>query len=366
MSDAVLEGVAPSRVEDLSGWACSPWSAAGSIAPRASSRSRSWWRARRTPCSRAGSAAATAMRRSTPKASCSRRGSTACSTSTPRVGSAALRGRRQPGRDPRGLPAARLVLPGHAGEQAREHRRRHRGSDVHGKNHHASGSTAASVEDFRMILASGELVTCSRHGEPGSLLGDPRRHGPHGHDRRGAPAPAPGGDGLDARRDQTRARDLDALLSLNEDDEKWEYAVAWIDCLAARAARWAARCCCAPTTRPAASSRGAAAAAPLEPPKPFRPEACRFMLPSRPVELVHRRGSSTRAIYRVHREGERLQACDGFFYRARLGVEGWNRIYGSARPAPVSGLPARGDGPRGAGGAARGLLERRSARRSWP
>ena len=35
-------------------------------------------------------------------------------------------------------------------------------ADVHGKNHHRSGSMAASVVDFRLVTAVGEILLCSR------------------------------------------------------------------------------------------------------------------------------------------------------------------------------------------------------------
>lgn len=196
-------------------------------------------------------------------------------------------------------------------------------ADVHGKNHHHSGSTAAFVEDFRMILASGEIVTCSREENPElfwATLG--------GMGLTGVVVEAR----LRLRRVETawmrvetrRARDLDAILALAESDADWEYAVAWIDCLArGRALGRSVLARGSHVTRDALPPR--AAAAPLAPPAGFAPSVP-FMLPSGLLNRWTMRAFNE-AVYRTQREGERLQTCDDYFYVLDR-VKGWNRIYG--------------------------------------
>jgi FAD/FMN-containing dehydrogenase len=44
-------------------------------------------------------------------------------------------------------------------------------NDVHGKAHHAQGSFEQSVDSFRILLASGDIVTASRHENPDLFYG---------------------------------------------------------------------------------------------------------------------------------------------------------------------------------------------------
>jgi decaprenylphospho-beta-D-ribofuranose 2-oxidase len=105
-------------------------------------------------------------------------------------------------------------------------------ADVHGKNHHADGSFADSLLDFRLLTAAGEMLHCSRTLNPQVFWA------------------TIGGMGLtgaivDARfrlRRVTSARltvtyqrtaNLDESLEAFADgDAGFNYSVAWIDCLA--------------------------------------------------------------------------------------------------------------------------------------
>lgn len=105
-------------------------------------------------------------------------------------------------------------------------------ADVHGKNHHVDGSFAAFLLDFRLLLANGDVLTCS-----------PARHA----DVFWATVGGMGLTGaiLDARIqlrpvesayvtvDYRRTRDLDeSLTEFARGDADHTYSVAWIDCLA--------------------------------------------------------------------------------------------------------------------------------------
>ena len=105
-------------------------------------------------------------------------------------------------------------------------------NDVHGKAHHADGCFSTCVESFRMLLANGEVVECSREANPRLFWG------------------TFGGMGLlgivlDAtirlrpiettffRQKAITARSMDELLdAIEENDALFPYSVAWIDSLA--------------------------------------------------------------------------------------------------------------------------------------
>ena len=104
-------------------------------------------------------------------------------------------------------------------------------ADVHGKNHHRSGSMAAALVDLRLLTASGEIVECSRERNAELFWA------------------TIGGMGLtgvvlDARLrlqrvetaylsvDYEKMPDLDSVLERSfESDRDYAYGVAWIDCL---------------------------------------------------------------------------------------------------------------------------------------
>ncbi|MGE0354829.1 MAG: FAD-binding protein [Gemmatimonadales bacterium] len=103
--------------------------------------------------------------------------------------------------------------------------------DVHGKSHHRDGSFSRHVLEFRLLTASGEILTCSRT-ENAELFW--ATHGGMGltgivTDLRLRLLPV---ESSYVVVDYDRAPDLDAALRLFHDsDDRYTHSVAWIDCL---------------------------------------------------------------------------------------------------------------------------------------
>lgn len=104
------------------------------------------------------------------------------------------------------------------------------GSDVHGKNHHVDGSFSNHIREMDVLLANGEIITCS-----------PTQHA----DLFEATC---GGMGLTGiitkvtfglkkietsfiRQKQIKANNLEHIIQLFEEYKHYTYSVAWIDCL---------------------------------------------------------------------------------------------------------------------------------------
>lgn len=103
--------------------------------------------------------------------------------------------------------------------------------DVHGKNHHRSGSIADHLIDFDLFTAAGTLVRCSREAQPDLFWATVGGMGLTGIITelrlRLAPVESPY-----LAVDYDRAENLDAALRLFDDDQRYTYSVAWLDCLA--------------------------------------------------------------------------------------------------------------------------------------
>ncbi|GAA2763452.1 FAD-binding oxidoreductase [Streptomyces paradoxus] len=198
------------------------------------------------------------------------------------------------------------------------------GADIHGKNHHVSGSFARHVLALELLTADGEIRTVI----PGTPLFDATA----------------GGMGLTGviltatirlqpvetslmSVDTERATDLDDLMArLAATDHRYRYSVAWIDLLARGAA-----------TGRAVLTRGDHAPLDALPARPRRdPLAFRTSrLPATPAilpegllsrttvglfnELWYRKAPRTRT--------GRLQRISAFFHPLD-GVPHWNRVYG--------------------------------------
>jgi hypothetical protein len=103
-------------------------------------------------------------------------------------------------------------------------------SDVHGKNHHSEGCFSEYVIEFKLMIETGDIITCSREENSGKFWS------------------TIGGMGLTGiiltakfrlkniqtayiRQESIKAENLDEIFRLFEESESWTYNVAWIDCL---------------------------------------------------------------------------------------------------------------------------------------
>jgi decaprenylphospho-beta-D-ribofuranose 2-oxidase len=104
------------------------------------------------------------------------------------------------------------------------------GSDVHGKNHHVDGSFSNHIVDMDILLASGEVITCSPQLHPDLFEA------------------TCGGMGLTGmvtkikfrlkkietsyiKQKQVKAENLEEIIRLFDEYKHYTYSVAWIDCL---------------------------------------------------------------------------------------------------------------------------------------
>jgi FAD/FMN-containing dehydrogenase len=196
-------------------------------------------------------------------------------------------------------------------------------NDVHGKNHHVNGTFSRYVESITLLVASGEVVTCSRTNHPDLFWA------------------TVGGLGLTGImltvrfrmiRIETayfdvhyqRAANLDEALRLfRESDGAYQYSVAWIDCLAKGSAL--GRCvlmrgnhATAEQVRrirqPLAVRHGTKAAIPFDFPS--------FVLNPFTIKVFNQ------LYYYIHpRDARKIVGYDSFFYPLDS-IGQWNRMYG--------------------------------------
>ncbi|AZP19942.1 FAD-binding oxidoreductase [Streptomyces aquilus] len=198
------------------------------------------------------------------------------------------------------------------------------GADIHGKNHHVSGSFSRHVLSFELLTADGEIRAVSR----GTPLFDATT----------------GGMGLTGviltatvqlqpvqtslmSVDTERARDLDDLMArLSATDDYYRYSVAWIDLLARGASTGRAV-----LTRGEHAPLDALGTRARRDPLAFRPAQLPAPPAVLPEGLLNRRtvGWFNELWYRKApraRTGQ-LQKLSTFFHPLD-GVPHWNRVYG--------------------------------------
>lgn len=194
--------------------------------------------------------------------------------------------------------------------------------DVHGKNHHRDGTLASTLVELRLLLASGELLTCSPTEHPDVFWA------------------TVGGLGLTGvivtasfrlravetgyvTVDRERARDLDdALERFDATDERYRYSVAWIDGLA-RGARLGRSILLQANDTPLVAlpdrMRGRRPLARLR--------TVPFDLPSFALNPLSIRAFNA-AYYAAHRDRSGLVMSMEPFYYPLDAIRHWNRLYG--------------------------------------
>jgi FAD/FMN-containing dehydrogenase len=198
-------------------------------------------------------------------------------------------------------------------------------ADVHGKNHHRDGTISNQLLDFRLLTGRGEILLCSRQENSElfwATLG--------GMGLTGAILDAR----LKLRAVETayvnasteRCRNLDQLLErVGDSDADYDYAVAWIDCLA-RGKRLGR------SLLLRANPAGIADLPECLRSTPHRISTASrfnvpFPLPSFLLNSFNMRLFNS-AFYRAHRNASRIRDCQSYFYPLDS-IGHWNRVYGN-------------------------------------
>jgi decaprenylphospho-beta-D-ribofuranose 2-oxidase len=197
-------------------------------------------------------------------------------------------------------------------------------NDVHGKNHHKDGSISDHIVDFQMLLASGEIITCSRLENQEIFWA------------------TIGGIGLTGiilsariklirvessyiEVDYKKAANLyEAIDMLSETGEQYQYSVAWIDCLSTDRSMG----------RSVLMLGNHASRDQLNGKEPFSLKGKRrlnmpFNLPSLALNPYSIKTFNSVYYHRFKDASGVIVDYDSFFYPLDM-ISNWNRMYGSA------------------------------------
>ena len=198
-------------------------------------------------------------------------------------------------------------------------------ADVHGKNHHSSGSMSAWVNRFSLLTGNGEILDCSRKKNSDAFWA------------------TVGGMGLTGmilnaeirlKRVETafmeveyeRIPNLDTLLErMAMTDDKCDYGVAWVDSLATGTSLGRSILMRANHAM-IGSLPKALHQSPCIEKKRVRP-GLRFNLPNFTLNPLSMKVFNS-IFYASHRMANKIIGCDKFFYPLDS-IDGWNRAYGS-------------------------------------
>ncbi len=200
-------------------------------------------------------------------------------------------------------------------------------ADVHGKNHHRDGGFGDHVSALRLVLPSGEIVTCSRHENAELFYATIGGMGLTGVIVEATLSLMPVETGWLVQETQV-AHNLDAAIAALEATSSHTYSVAWIDCLARGPALGRSLIYAADHAGIADKDRFAPARdafAPTRRPGPAMPA----FVPSFAVNSLSVRGFNALYFRRGARQAgtPQLVHWDPYFFPLDS-IAHWNRIYG--------------------------------------
>lgn len=197
-------------------------------------------------------------------------------------------------------------------------------ADVHGKNHHRDGSIGEFLESFDLLTASGQVLRCSRQQEAEVFFATLGGMGLTGViiEARLRLRPV---ESAYINVDYEKTSNLDeALSSFAAADQRYQYSVAWIDCLAQGASL--GRSVLIRGNHASAAALPSALRNDPFSPSPSRPKSVPFNFPNF-VLSPFTVGVFNERFYGRHENGQALIGYDEFFYPLDS-VLHWNRIYG--------------------------------------
>ncbi len=197
-------------------------------------------------------------------------------------------------------------------------------ADVHGKNHHRDGSLGEFVEDLDLLTASGGIIRCSREQEPELFWATLGGMGLTGIILQARVRLRRVESAYIAADYQKMANSDEALASFLAGDDRFQYSVAWIDCLAGGASLGRSV-----LIRGNHAGREILSAAQRE--QPFSvPQRKRKRVPFNMPNFALSPttvGVFNERFYNRHENGGSIVDYDEFFYPLDS-VLNWNRIYG--------------------------------------
>ena len=223
-------------------------------------------------------------------------------------------------------------------------------ADVHGKNHHRDGCFGAHVLSFRIRVADGRIVECSREKEPDLFRATIGGMGLTGHilelEARLARVPSAW-----IWTESERIADIDAFIeALKQAGPKWPHTVGWIDCLSRGRGLGRGILMCGRWADPGEAPAGM--------PKPLRRPSIPFVFPGFVISRWSVRAFN--GLYfnaHVPRRKRGIAHPEAFLYPLDA-VGHWNRLYGPRGFTQYQCVLPESAGP----GAARRFLELLSRR----
>lgn len=195
-------------------------------------------------------------------------------------------------------------------------------ADIHGKNHHRDGTIATCLLDFRLLLPSGEVVNCSPTSHADVFWATVGGMGLTGiilSARLGLRRV----ESAFASVDYETTTGLDQVLeAFAGDEEKYQYSVAWVDCLAT--GNSAGRAVLIRGNHASAAEAASDGATRLRRPSGLAVpvDLPGFVLNPLSVAVFNE------LYYRFHRgKRRRLVTLNSFFYPLDA-IGDWNRLYG--------------------------------------